>query len=70
MLFEIMEGVCRALHLAAILGYGEIAPHEGPKGGVEVESTSLAVVEELLLNGNLGLTGSTTMLEDTSEGRP
>lgn len=33
----------------------EVALDEGLEGGVEVESTSLASAEELLLNGNLGL---------------
>ena len=40
----------------------EVALDEGLEGGVEVESTSLASAEELLLNGNLDLTGSATML--------
>lgn len=35
---------------------------EGPKGYVEVHSASLTVVEELLLDGDLGLTNSATTL--------
>lgn len=48
--------------LFVVFGYREVPLDEGLEGGVEVESTSLASAEELLLNGNLDLTGSATML--------
>lgn len=32
-----------------VLGGEEIALHKGPKGSVEVEGTSLTIVEEVLL---------------------
>jgi hypothetical protein len=59
---KVTKGGCHALHLAAILGDRERPQDKGPKGVVEVESMSLAVVEELLLDGNPGLATNTTML--------
>lgn len=59
---KVTKGVPHALYLAAVLGDREVFLEEGLEGDVEVESMNLAVVEELLLDGNLGLAGSTTTL--------
>jgi hypothetical protein len=52
---KVTRGGRHVLHLAAVLNDREIPLDKGSKGGVKVESTSLTVAEELLLNGNLGL---------------
>lgn len=59
---EVTEGDHHALHLARVLGDREVPLDEGPKGYVEVHSASLMVVEQLLLDGDLGLTNSATTL--------
>jgi len=63
-LAEVTEGVRHALHLAAVLGDGKVALDEDSESGVEVESTSLAVAEELVLNGKPGLASGATALAD------
>lgn len=59
---EMIEGGCDAFHLATVLGDKELHLNEDPEGGIEVESISLAIVEEVLLDGNLGPMSSATML--------
>jgi hypothetical protein len=52
---ELTEGGGHAFHLMTVLNGGEVPLDEGLKGNIEVESTRLAVAEELLLYGTLGL---------------
>lgn len=52
---EVTEGGRHAFHLMTVLNDGEVPLDEGLKGNIEVESTRLAVAEELLLYGTLGL---------------
>lgn len=54
-LSKVTKGGRCVLHPATILGDREVLLDKGREGVVEVESTSLTVAEELLLNGNLGL---------------
>src|SRR6266540_7374738 len=63
-LAEVTEGVRHALHLAAVLGDGKVTLDEDSESGVEVESTSLAVAKELVLNGKPGLASGATALAD------
>lgn len=55
------EGDRYAFHLAAVVGDIEVPLDESLEGGVEVESTTLTIAEELP-DGNLGLTTSATTL--------
>jgi hypothetical protein len=48
----------------AILDDEEVPLNEGPNGSINVESESLTVIKELLLDGNLGLMGSAATLTD------
>jgi hypothetical protein len=61
---EITERGHHALHLVAILDDEEVPLNEGPNGSINVESESLTVIKELLLDGNLGLMGSAATLTD------
>jgi hypothetical protein len=51
---EVGEGVSHAFHLAAVVVNGEHALGEGAELGVEEHGARLAVVEELLLEPELG----------------
>lgn len=46
-LAKVMEGVCHALELAAVLGDVEVALSEVTEGGVEVEGASFIVTMKL-----------------------
>ena len=50
-LAEVAEGVCHALHLAAVLPHGDVPMKELVELGVEVEGPSVLVPEELFLKG-------------------
>jgi hypothetical protein len=52
MLAKILKGVCHALHPTTILSDKEIPLREYPKAGIEVDDTSLLVLEKLGLKGN------------------
>jgi hypothetical protein len=61
-LSKVTKGGRCVLHLATILGDREVLLDKGREGVVEVESTSLTVAEEPLLDGNPCMAGSATML--------
>jgi hypothetical protein len=44
-----------AIYFVVVVGDPQITLHEEPKLSVELEGTSLTIVEELLLEGNLEL---------------
>ena len=53
-LAKVAEVVCHTLQTPAVVGYGEITLDEAAELGVEVECPSLAVAEELRLDGDPG----------------
>lgn len=59
---EITDGGRHAFHLAAILSDREVPLDESLKGDVELECTSLTIIEELFLDINLGLADSAATL--------
>jgi hypothetical protein len=52
---KVTKGGCYALHLATVLDDREVLLDEGLEGDIQVESMSLVVAEELLINDNPGL---------------
>jgi hypothetical protein len=57
-LAEVGQGIGHAFHLAAVVVDGESTLTEGAKLGVEEHGARFAVVEELLLKTEPGLSGS------------
>jgi hypothetical protein len=56
-LVEVSEVVGHLLEALAILGDGEVSLSKGAKLGVEVEGAGLLVADEMVLDGEPGLTG-------------
>jgi hypothetical protein len=52
---EVGEGVDEALHLSTVVLDTEVTLNEAPKGGVNVEGMCFIVVEEVVLQGQLGV---------------
>jgi hypothetical protein len=63
-LTEVKEGVCQALHLAAVLPHGEVALGELVELDVEVKGPSVPVPEELFLEGEPRLAGRVCLVAD------
>jgi len=62
-LVEVSEVVGHLLEALAILGDGEITLSKRAKFGVEVEGAGLLVAEEVILDGELGLTGGGAVVD-------
>jgi hypothetical protein len=63
-LAEVAEGVCHALHLAAVLPHGEIPMRELMELGVEVKGLRVPVHEELVLQGEPSLSTRVRLVTD------
>jgi hypothetical protein len=63
-LAEVAEGVCQALHLAAVLPHREVALGELVELGVEVKGPSVPVPKELFLEGEPRLAGHVRLVAD------
>jgi hypothetical protein len=59
---EVDEGVGEALHLKAVVVHIEIALNNVPEGGLDMEGTSLLIVDEAILHGQPDNTGSEATL--------
>jgi hypothetical protein len=62
-LVEVSEVVGHLLEALAILGDGGITLRKHTKFGIEVEGAGLLVAEEVILDGELGLTGGGTVVD-------
>jgi hypothetical protein len=63
----VTEGIGHALHLSAVVVDVHVTLDEGSAHDVEVESTSLTVDEELLLDGNPNPTGCAAVMDNVLE---
>jgi hypothetical protein len=63
-LAEIAEGVCHAVHLAAVLVHGEVPLGELVELSVEVESPSVQVPKELFLESETRLAARVRLVAD------
>ncbi|KAG8065207.1 hypothetical protein GUJ93_ZPchr0004g38377 [Zizania palustris] len=61
-LSEVTKGIRHPLHAVPVLRDGKIPLDEGAEGGVQLDSTGLAVAKELPLDRNPGLTSSVAKL--------
>jgi hypothetical protein len=67
---EIGEGVGKALHLPIVVVDTEVTLNEAPKGGVDVESASFVVAEEVVLQCQPGAASRVaTLLDDVLQVR-
>jgi hypothetical protein len=59
---EVNEGVSKALLLQAAVVHVEITLNEVPEGGIDVESASLPIADESILQGQPGSAGGVAAL--------
>jgi hypothetical protein len=63
-LAEVVERVCKALHLTAVLSYGEVPLREQVELGIEVERPCIPIPEELVLESKPRLARSVRLIAD------